>query len=203
MTRYCLDNNGQPDCPTTDQCHRTGCLATPHRFLPVDLRFSASQEVLEKPKILFLDLDGTVRFGPPETGGFVNSASDVNIYPEVPDLLSKYHSDHTIIGISNQAGIAYGFLSLFEAKKAMIATHELSGRRFNRILYCPHRTDANCFCRKPRPGMIFYAIYNSFGFTPSIPPSNCLFIGDRPEDREAAERAGIPFLLAEDWRAGK
>lgn len=27
-------------------------------------------------------------------------------------------------------------------------------------------------------------------------------VGDRSEDNEAAGRAGIPFLLAEDWRAG-
>ena len=30
-------------------------------------------------------------------------------------------------------------------------------------------------------------------------PQNSLFVGDRPEDKAAAERVGIPFQWAWDW----
>ena len=30
-------------------------------------------------------------------------------------------------------------------------------------------------------------------------PNNSLYVGDRPEDEEAAQRAGISFLSARDW----
>jgi D-glycero-D-manno-heptose 1,7-bisphosphate phosphatase len=48
--------------------------------------------------------------------------------------------------------------------------------------------------RKPRPGMLQLAMAR-YKHT----QNNSLYVGDRPEDEEAAQRAGISFLSARDW----
>lgn len=51
--------------------------------------------------------------------------------------------------------------------------------------------------RKPSPGMLRIAIEKR-----ARKPKDILMIGDRPEDKAAAEAAGTRFLDAEDWRSG-
>lgn len=46
--------------------------------------------------------------------------------------------------------------------------------------------------RKPGPGMLRLAIENH-------PASEVLYVGDRPEDEQAAAAAGIPFAWASDF----
>ena len=53
--------------------------------------------------ILFLDLDDTVRLGPKHLGRFVDGPADVEIFPEVPELLKAYKSKGwRLVTISNQ-----------------------------------------------------------------------------------------------------
>lgn len=57
---------------------------------------------MRETPILYLDIDGTVRKRFDELGKFVNKASDVVVFPEVPALLSKYkEAGWRIVGISN------------------------------------------------------------------------------------------------------
>lgn len=48
--------------------------------------------------------------------------------------------------------------------------------------------------RKPRPGMLKLALQTPQGW------GDVLFVGDRPEDKQAAAAAGVPFMQAEEWR---
>ncbi|YAF99498.1 MAG: hypothetical protein AB3A66_29745 (plasmid) [Nodularia sp. CChRGM 3473] len=64
-------------------------------------------------KILFLDLDGTVRRT--KSGKtFINTPLDQEIIPGVTEAISHY-SDHYLIGITNQGGVAAGKKSLEDA----------------------------------------------------------------------------------------
>lgn len=49
-------------------------------------------------------------------------------------------------------------------------------------------------CRKPNPGMLMNAISNA-----KVKPVETLMVGDRPEDKEAARRAGCDFMWAWDF----
>jgi len=53
------------------------------------------------------------------------------------------------------------------------------------------RTSSDLDWRKPRPGMLLEAC-RTFG----VSPADALFVGDRPEDTEAAAAAGMPFVYA-------
>jgi D-glycero-D-manno-heptose 1,7-bisphosphate phosphatase len=54
------------------------------------------------------------------------------------------------------------------------------------IFYCPHLSDSNCNCRKPKPGMLLEA-----KFKHGIDMQNSWLIGDKENDIIAANNSGI------------
>jgi len=149
-------------------------------------------------RILFLDLDGTVRYSL-DPSGFINKPEDVAVYPEATEQMARFvRAGWKLAFVSNQGGIARGFTTHEMFIAGLERTEELLGDVFDGGAYCPHDPDANCGCRKPRAGMVMALV---IGYPVNLP--DCLFVGDRPEDELCAAGAGIPFMRAEDWRAGK
>ena len=167
---------------------------------------------MDKPtKVLYLDLDGTVRKGYDELGNFVNRKEDVEVFEEVPALLQKYAGEGwRIVGITNQGGVALGHLSFNDMLDAVEETNRQCNYLFDRIMACVHHPEAKeqemavCWCRKPRIGLIVEAA-NGLGkmYEEYYPPHLALFVGDRPEDKACAENAGIEFMDAKEWRNPK
>lgn len=162
--------------------------------------------------VLYCDIDGTIRHGKDELGRFVNTAEDVQVFEGVADLLWEYkRRGWRIVGISNQGGIALGHMSMKTCKEAMAETHKQTGYAFDKLSWCNHHPGASnpemavCWCRKPRPGLIIESAFDMAAARvgETYPPHLALFIGDRPEDAECAANAGIRFMDAKDWRAGK
>lgn len=154
------------------------------------------------PPLLFLDLDGTVRHGYDELGRFVNTAEDVVVFPEAITLIKAWIAKGgRAYGVSNQGGVALGYLSFDDCFSAVEETVKQCDMHLTDVYICPHDPEGDCFCRKPLPGMIFSAIIDSseeFGLSHR---SECLMVGDRPEDEKAAQAAGVPFQWAAEWRA--
>lgn len=160
--------------------------------------------------ILFLDLDGTVRKGFDEIGKFVNVADDVELFPRMAErLLSYKQAGWRIVGVTNQGGIATGQCTFEGARGAIIRTQELSGNAFDKIIMCQHHPAAadpecaNCFCRKPKMGMLVMGQLGLNQMYPDeiYPPHLMLMVGDRPEDEQCAKSAGVTFMNAADWRS--
>ncbi len=165
---------------------------------------------LEKPTpLLCLDLDGTVRHGKDELGHFVNTKSDVKVFPEAVEMMSRWKKGGgRIIAVSNQGGIAMGHLTMADCMDMMIETQRQVGSLFDKILWCQHHPQAEnpefqrCWCRKPSPGLIIEgAIEISRKFNEMYPPYMGLMVGDRLEDEKCAELAGFDFMWADQWRA--
>jgi len=160
--------------------------------------------------ILYLDLDGTVRHGFDELGRFVNGPEDVHVFPEVPELLESYKAHGwKIMAISNQGGIALGYMSLRTCMAAMVETQNQCKWLFDKIVFCVHHPRAEepemavCWCRKPKPGMVIEGALSLSDKTGEIyPPHLSLLVGDRPEDEQCAENAGLRFMHAQEWRKG-
>jgi D-glycero-D-manno-heptose 1,7-bisphosphate phosphatase len=158
---------------------------------------------------LYVDLDGTVRKGFDELGRFVNGPEDVELFDGVKDRLWRYRkAGWRIIAVSNQGGISLGLVSMNAVAQAMSRTHELTGNAFDKITWCQHHPNAKdpefavCWCRKPRiGGLVEAALKLASERGEYYPPHLSLFVGDRDEDRGCAEAAGLPFMLASDWRA--
>lgn len=63
------------------------------------------------------------------------------------------------------------------------------------ILTCPHDNDDDCYCRKPRPGLVYEAAHRW-----DIDLSHSFVIGDSWEDAKLAESAGCFSVLIQSSR---
>lgn len=161
--------------------------------------------------VLYLDIDGTVRKGKDELGYFVNTADQVQVFDEVPDLLFQYKQlGWRIVGISNQGGIALGYIDMQTCAQAMAETNRQCLNAFSKIAWCSHHPDADdpemavCWCRKPKIGLIIESALDMVRATGEIyPPHMGLFVGDMESDLHCAHSAGLRFMDAAEWRAGK
>jgi D-glycero-D-manno-heptose 1,7-bisphosphate phosphatase len=166
----------------------------------------------KRVSVLYCDIDGTIRWGKDELGRFVNTADDVRVFDGVADLLWRYKKlGWRIVGVSNQGGIALGYMPIKVCADAMMETHRQTHHAFDKLAWCSHHPAAenpemaHCWCRKPRPGLVIEsALALAEQHAGEIyPPHMGLFVGDRPEDAACAENAGLPFMGADVWRTGK
>ena len=155
---------------------------------------------------LCLDLDGTIRHS--ANGEFINHPDDVRLFNDVEEKLWKYKNDgYIILGISNQAGVAYGFKTKFSSMDEIQRTAELFHRNpFDIIRCCYNHQEGKVepfnhrsLLRKPDIGMLAFCEVEAFDSGIVIDWNKSLFVGDRPEDEECAKNAGIDFVSANEF----
>jgi D-glycero-D-manno-heptose 1,7-bisphosphate phosphatase len=143
-------------------------------------------------RFLLLDRDGVINAYRP--GIYVSRPEDLAILPGVLETLANLtRRGIEVIVISNQAGIGKGLLppeNLAAITDRMLAEITAAGGRILDVLYCPHRPEDVCDCRKPRPGMILTAARRHQIHL----PTTC-FVGDSRSDIEAAAAAGCRSAL--------
>lgn len=168
-------------------------------------------------RLLLPDLDGTLR----ETKSgltFINKPDDQRLILGVKEAIANYQ-DWLIIGVTNQGGVGSGHKTLEDATKEQQLTLELLPQMAC-ILFCPDMRGETCWMvprakppklisnkrgnfRKPGDGMLQYAQYWALNHSEKKDENEIeeiLMIGDREEDRQAAQTANIKFIWAEDWR---
>lgn len=151
--------------------------------------YKKAQEDFKKSKALFLDRDGVINID----YGHVHKIEDFKFNDSIFDLCRKYQDlGYLLIVVTNQAGIAKKIYSLDDFLKLnqyMLEQFKKNGVLITNVYYCPHLPSDGCSCRKPSPGMFFKAIreYN-------LDIKECIAIGDKITDLEAASAAGISSL---------
>jgi D-glycero-D-manno-heptose 1,7-bisphosphate phosphatase len=99
-----------------------------------------------------------------------------------------------VIVITNQAVIGRGMVPVSvveDIHRRMVAEVNASGGRIDRVVFCPHRPEEQCACRKPEPGMLLQMAAEM-----GIDLSRSYLIGDAASDLLAAQRVGCrPFLV--------
>lgn len=156
--------------------------------------------------LLITDIDGTVRQGKDELGKFVNTASDVRVFPEAVERMRELkNGGGRILGLSNQGGIALNYVKEAVVRANMHETHEQADQLFDDILWCPHYPSvAPCWCRKPATGLAIFGVESMQQYFGEIySPGTTLFVGDREEDMECARRLDAQFKWAKEWRNGQ
>lgn len=148
-------------------------------------------------KAAFLDRDGVVIEDP----GFLDDPAGVAILPGVAEALVKLRSaGFLIVIVTNQSGIARGFLSeetLKEIHQRLSEELAAEGASIDDIRYCPHlpggavrEYDVDCECRKPKPGMLLDAA-EALG----IDLAASYLVGDAERDVLAGRAAGCRTIL--------
>ncbi len=157
---------------------------------------------LDYPRaVLFLDRDGVLV----EDVHFLTHPAQVQLLDGVKEALRQVQTRFSIVIVTNQSGIARGYLT--ETTLLMIHSTILEALvdcPVDAIYYCPHLPgaplaayDEDCDCRKPKPGMLLRAAQEwHFDLTRS-----CM-VGDRLRDAKAGSAAGVnSFLVGEQDRA--
>lgn len=143
------------------------------------------------PNTLFIDRDGVLNeavlrgleiSSPRSLKEFVIS-NDIDALID-PDILKSWN----FVVVSNQPDLSRELIDL----DFLEAINDRINSRIplNTVYICPHEQLANCYCRKPKIGMVerFHIDY------PEIKGRE-LMIGDRVSDLECASRAEIAFVL--------
>ena len=85
-------------------------------------------------------------------------------------------------------------LDLLTLHTQMQASIKQSSGRIAKIYYCPHLASSNCYCRKPKTGMIQQAVIDF----PEIIIEKSYLVGDSDSDIEAGERMKLQTIKVDD-----
>jgi D-glycero-D-manno-heptose 1,7-bisphosphate phosphatase len=143
-------------------------------------------------KLIILDRDGVINF---DSDAYIKSPLEWTPIPGSLQAIARLNQHGYRVAVAtNQAGISRG---LFDMKTLCAIHHKLHqsaqavGAHIDAIFYCPHTADAQCDCRKPRPGMLL-AIGKRFGVSLQGVP----VVGDSLRDMQAAVQVGAaPYLV--------
>jgi histidinol-phosphate phosphatase family protein len=135
--------------------------------------------------VLF-DRDGTLVVDVPYNG----DPSKVELMPGARAAVELLREAGLALGVvSNQSGIARGFITAAQAEAVNARVDELVGP-FDTWRYCPHGTADGCACRKPQPGLVLRAAADL-----GVDPRDTVVIGDIAADLGAADAAGAGSIL--------
>ncbi|HVB72015.1 MAG TPA: D-glycero-beta-D-manno-heptose 1,7-bisphosphate 7-phosphatase [Ktedonobacteraceae bacterium] len=140
---------------------------------------------------IFIDRDGVIN---ENRSDYVKSWSEFRFLPGSREAIATLtKAGHRIVVCTNQAGVAKGLISIDtveEIHRNMLAGIQEVGGVIEKIYYCTHSADANCDCRKPRPGMLFKASREL-----DLDLSDAIFVGDSITDIQAGTAAGVRTML--------
>ncbi len=148
------------------------------------------------PKMVILDRDGVINHAADDDVITVDGWDPIPGSIEAINRLKK--AGYLVTIASNHSGISRGLYSeaelqqIHEKMQKLLATR---GASVDGIFYCPHGPEANCICRKPKPGLLFQ-IARQFDIDLTQTP----LVGDNISDIKAAKMANAKPVLV---RTGK
>jgi D-glycero-D-manno-heptose 1,7-bisphosphate phosphatase len=130
---------------------------------------------------------------------YVKSWKEFRFLDRALDALARLaQSDFKVVVTSNQSAIGRRLITretVEEIHRRMRQQIVDSGGRVDQILYCPHRPQDDCPCRKPRPGLLTQACHNL-----QIDLAGSYIIGDSLEDIRAGLAVGCSTVLVQTGR---
>jgi histidinol-phosphate phosphatase family protein len=143
------------------------------------------------PDAVLFDRDGTLVVDVPYNG----DPDRVETMPGARESVDRLRAAGVPLAVvSNQSGVARGWLSLEQVEAVNRRAEDLLGP-LGPALVCPHGPDDRCDCRKPAPGLLLRAA-EALG----VEPARCAVIGDIGADLEAARAAGARAVLVPNQR---
>ena len=142
-------------------------------------------------RAIILDRDGVICENRTD---HVKSWDEFRFLPRAKDSLAGLSRlGLPIIVFTNQAIIGRGMVPasvVDDIHRRMVAEVEAFGGRIDRVIYCPHRPEERCACRKPEPGLLLQ-VAEEMG----IELSQSYVIGDAATDLLAGQQVDCRLFL--------
>ena len=142
-------------------------------------------------KLVVLDRDGTINR---DSDRYIKSRAEWKPLKGSLEAIARLtRADWRVVVATNQAGIAKGLFDVSALNAIHGAMHRAvnqAGGRIDAIFFCPHAADANCECRKPKPGML-----HEIATRMNVDLDGVPVVGDSLRDLRAAAAAGARPLL--------
>ena len=143
-------------------------------------------------KLVILDRDGVVNY---DSAKFIKKPQEWKPIPGSLEAIARLNqAGYRVVIATNQSGVGRGLLDMATLSAIHDKMHKALaqfGGRIDAVFYCPHAQDADCSCRKPKPGL-FEEIARRFNVSLAGVPC----IGDSLRDLQAAAQVGaLPILV--------
>lgn len=152
-----------------------------------------------KNKALVIDRDGVINL---YREGHVKSPEEFEFLPRVIEAFKLLRdSNYKTIIITNQSGIAKGYLTEEDLKKIhekMCSELKMHGIVIDQIYYCPHLRADKCECRKPNIGLFKLAEREH-----NLDWENSFVIGDTAYEIAAGKKLNSQTILTKTGYDGE
>jgi D-glycero-D-manno-heptose 1,7-bisphosphate phosphatase len=141
---------------------------------------------MKKPAV-FLDRDGTVC----EESNYLSNPENLRVFPFASEAIRILHENGFLaILTTNQSGIGRKFFDEKTLEKIHEKLQNELKEKLDAIYFCPHVSEDDCNCRKPKTRMIEQATVDF-----DIDLNESWMIGDKAVDVEAGFNAGTKTVL--------
>ena len=143
-------------------------------------------------KLIILDRDGVINY---DSAEFIKNPEEWKPIPGSLEAIARLNQDgYRVVVATNQSGVGRGLLDMAALNAIHDKMHKALahvGGRIDAVFYCPHAQEANCACRKPKPGLLEDIAHR---FNTELANVPC--IGDSLRDLVAAATVGaLPILV--------
>jgi D-glycero-D-manno-heptose 1,7-bisphosphate phosphatase len=142
-------------------------------------------------KLVILDRDGTINH---DSDQHIKSPAEWKpIKGSLEAIARLTQAGWRVVVATNQSGIGRGLFDMATLNAIHDTMHRAvhqAGGRIDAIFFCPHAGDANCECRKPKPGMLLEIAKRMNVDLDGVP-----MVGDSLRDLQAAAAAGARPVL--------
>jgi len=142
-------------------------------------------------KLVILDRDGTINH---DSDQYIKSPAEWKpIKGSLEAIARLSQNGWRVVVATNQSGIGRGLFEMATLNAIHDTMHRAvhhAGGRIDAIFFCPHAGDANCECRKPKPGMLLEIAKRMNVELEGVP-----VVGDSLRDLQAAAAAGARPVL--------
>ncbi len=144
-------------------------------------------------KLIILDRDGVINY---DSEQFIKNPEEWKPIPGSLEAIARLNqAGYRAVVATNQSGIGRGLFDMAMLNLIHDKMHKacaLAGARIDAVFFCPHASENDCGCRKPRSGMLeeIAARYN-LGNLDNVP-----VVGDSLRDLQPAAALGAqPYLV--------
>lgn len=142
--------------------------------------------------LIVLDRDGVINY---DSDQFIKNPEEWKPIPGSLEAIARLNqADYRVVVATNQSGVGRGLFDMAMLNAIHDKMHKscaLVGARIDAVFFCPHTSEHQCNCRKPKPGML-EEIAARYGVNMAGVP----VVGDSLRDLQAGAALGMqPWLV--------